>query len=129
MLAVSTIVLALLAGVGVVGHLAVSRSVAAAHRGDWTAAAKDARRARFWMPWSPQPWVALGDAQLGAGAIRAAEHSYLKAIAIDRGDWENWYALARATNGQVRLNALRRAAALYPRAGLARRPPRRRANP
>jgi hypothetical protein len=112
--------LALLGGIGVVGHLAISRSVAATHSGDWGAAANDARRARFWMPWSPQPWIALGNAQLGAGATGAAKSSFLKAISIDSGDWETWYALAKATSGRARLRALRRAAALYPQAGLIR---------
>jgi Flp pilus assembly protein TadD len=85
--------------------------------GAWRAAADDASRARTWMPWSPQPWVGLGRAELGAGSTGAARASFEKAVAMDSGDWSLWVDLARATRGAEQRHALREALALYPRAG------------
>jgi O-Antigen ligase len=105
-----------LAAVGLVGNTALSRSNVARQNGDWAAAARDARRARTWMPWSPTPWVALGRAQLGAGLLPAARANFRKAASMDPGDWENWYRLAIASRGGERRHALREAARLFPAA-------------
>jgi O-Antigen ligase len=110
------------AGVALVGNLTLSRSESALEQKHLANAAAKARRAHAWMPWSPTPWVALGRAQLAAHQLPDAQQSFHKAIAIDSGDWELWYRLATATSGRVRRHALRRAAALYPRAGLAPNP-------
>ena len=104
------------AAVGLVGNTALSRSNVARQSGDWARAARDARHAKTWMPWSPRPWVALGRAQLGAGQLPAARASFRKAISMDSGDWENWYRLASASRGETRRHALREAARLFPRA-------------
>jgi hypothetical protein len=104
------------AAVGLVGNTALSRSDVARQDGNWARAARDARRAKTWMPWSPRPWVALGRAQLGAGFGSDARASFRKAISIDRGDWELWYRLASATKGKERHHALQQAARLFPRA-------------
>ncbi len=106
------------ASVGLVGNAALSRSESAREAGDWGRAAADARRARSWMPWSPQPWVALGRAQLGAQLLRDAQNSFRKAISMDAGDWQIWYDLASATAGQAQRRALEHATALFPRSGL-----------
>jgi hypothetical protein len=104
------------AAVGLVGNTAFSRSNAARQDGNWVKAARDARRAETWMPWSPRPWVALGRAQLGAGQVASARASFLKAVSMDRGDWELWYRLATASRGKERRHALEEAARLFPRA-------------
>jgi hypothetical protein len=104
------------AAVGLVGNTALSRSNAARQDGEWAKAARDARRAKTWMPWSPEPWVALGRAELGAGLAPDARASFRKAISMDRGDWELWYRLASASRGETRRRALREAARLFPRA-------------
>ena len=108
------------AAVGLVGNTALSRSDEARQRQDWAEAARDARRAEMWMPWSPKPWEALGRAELGAGLVPAARASFRKAISMDSGDWELWYRLGSATRGGERSRALRQAARLFPRGRLLR---------
>jgi O-antigen ligase len=112
------VVAATFATTALLGNAALSRSASARARGDLPAAATDARRARFVMPWSPAPWRALGRAQLAAGFPLAARDSFRHAISMDSGDWELWYDLSRATKGPERTRALAHVAALYPHSGL-----------
>jgi O-Antigen ligase len=105
-----------LAAVGLVGNTALSRSNVARQDGDWARAARDARHAKTWMSWSPEPWVALGRAQLGAGLVSDARASFRKALSMDRGDWELWYRLASASTGKERRHALQQAVRLFPQA-------------
>jgi hypothetical protein len=111
----AAVALAGVAFVGLVGNLAASESANAARGGNWNSAASQARRAIDWTPWSAQPWRLLGEAQLGAGNVSAAERSFRKAIAKDPGDWNLYFDLARATTGRVQLAALAAAARLNPR--------------
>lgn len=104
--------------VGLLGNAAISRSEAAREEGRNADAASAARRARSLMPWSPQPWEALGRAQLTAGLPVDARRSFRKAISMDRGDWRLWYELAGATTGLAQRRALQKTVALYPRSGL-----------
>jgi hypothetical protein len=97
-----------------VGNMFLSRSTAAASSAKWTTAARDARRASTWLPWSTQPWTQLGEAQLAEGHPALARKSFDKAIAKDRGDWNLWLDLARATTGKAQQAALARAAKLNP---------------
>jgi O-antigen ligase len=110
--------LAAFAAIGLVGNSALAASSSARKSADWAAAAKDARSAHRWMPWSPQPWSALGLAQLGAGLVPEARASFANAVSLDRGDWNLWYELARASSGRARSAALRHALMLFPRSGL-----------
>jgi hypothetical protein len=99
--------------VGLRGNLAISNSTDAAARGDWGAALRSANIAASWAPWSSQSWVALGDARAGThtpGVVSAYRH----AVALDPGDWETWFAVARGASGQQRLVALNRAQRLNP---------------
>jgi hypothetical protein len=111
----------LFAGMGLFGNASLSRSESAREHGDWARAASDARHARFWMPWSPAPWAALGRAELAAGLLPEARKSFGKAVSLDRGDWQLWYELASATSGTARRGALARATALFPRSKLVSR--------
>src|SRR5207244_1482458 len=97
-----------------VGNVSLARSGSARHRGDPGAAVREARRAESWQPWSPEPALALGEAQLSAGGVPAAAASFRTAIARDRGDWEAWYQLGLATTGPARTRALHRASLLNP---------------
>jgi hypothetical protein len=106
-----------LVGVGLLGNSALGSADSALKAGAWRDAAADANRARTWMPWSPQPWVALGRAQLGVGSTAAGRASFEKAVSMDSGDWALWVDLARATRGAEQRRALGKALALYPRAG------------
>jgi hypothetical protein len=107
-------VVALLALGGLVGNLSLSSSAKAAAHGHWSAAATDAKRARFFAPWSAQPWDALGRAQIGLGQTAQAHASYIKALARDPGNAVYWVDLARLDHGQVRLQDLSRALSLDP---------------
>jgi hypothetical protein len=103
------------AGVGLLGNSALGSSNSALEAGGFHDAAVAANRARTWMPWSPQPWAALGRAQLEAGSTAAARTSFEQAVSMDSGDWTLWIDLAGATHGIEQRHALRRALALYPR--------------
>ena len=97
-----------------VGNSALAGSTSALERQDSAAAERLARRATNWAPWSSQPWQRLGEAQLAAGDIVGARRSFLRAIRLDRTDWNAWYGLAEATTGRTRRNALDEAARLNP---------------
>jgi O-antigen ligase len=119
-MAAAAVVVAVLATVGLIGNTALSRSRAALVRGSLSTAATDARRARALMPWSPQPWEALGTAELKAGLLADARKSFRKAVTLDPGDWALWSQLAAVTVGAERTHAQNEVAVLYPRSGLAR---------
>ena len=122
-LAVATVIAAAaFAIVGLLGNSALRSSVAARGDGNLEQAAADARRARVWMPWSPRPWSALGEAQLAAGLVGRARASFQKALSLDTGNWRLWYDVARATSGPARAAAIRHAVVLYPRSGLSPKP-------
>jgi O-antigen ligase len=97
-----------------VGNMFLSRSASAAAKGNWAAATHDAQRASDWLPWSTAPLDQLGQAQLGAGDATAAQASFRKAIAKDRGDWSLWFDLARASTGTAQASALATAHRLDP---------------
>jgi hypothetical protein len=106
--------LTLVSLVGLRGNLALSDSQAAAARGDWVTARRDADTAVTWAPWSSDAWVALGDARFGSrspGGVGAYRH----ALRLDDGDWATWFAVARGSRGKAASAALARARALNPR--------------
>jgi hypothetical protein len=98
-----------------VGNVSLARSGSARDRDDLGAALREARRADRWQPWSAEPPLALGQAQLAAGDLDAASASFRRAVARDRADWEAWYQLGLATTGATRDRALEEAARLNPR--------------
>jgi Flp pilus assembly protein TadD len=100
--------------VGLAGNIALAQAGNAARAGDWSAAARHARRAETWAPWSAQPWQQLGEAELGEGNLRAAVRSFNTAIDKSPGDWSIWFDLARSTGGRSQRNALDHAARLNP---------------
>ena len=111
-------VLAVFATVGLVGNNALKASTDARRAGNWERAAAQARVAHRWQPWSAEPWLDLGEAQLNSGQFAEARRSFRKAASIDSRDWRVWYDLGRASTGQARRRAFARAAALYPLSGL-----------
>jgi hypothetical protein len=114
----AAVVAASFAIVGLIGNSALNQSNSARKDQNWARAAGKARVARSWMPWSPDPWVALGRAELGAQFLPQARTSFRKAISQDGTDWEPWYYLAVASSGKARTQALAHAARLIPRANL-----------
>ena len=109
-----TLVLAAVAFVGLVGNMSLAQSAEAARAADFETAEAKARRAVTWAPWSPEPWQAIGRAQLARGDVGSAAASFRKAIAKDEGDWNLWLDLARATQGAEQQAAISRALALNP---------------
>jgi hypothetical protein len=114
-----TVAVAIVATVALIGNTALSRSRTELIHGDLAAAAADARRARAVMPWSAQPWEALGNAELRAGLLVDSRRHFRKAVSIDPGDWELWSQLAAVTTGREQARALGHVALLYPRSGRA----------
>jgi Flp pilus assembly protein TadD len=101
--------------VAAVGNGALARARTANATRDYAAAATDARTAKSWMPWSPDPLKALGEAQLRQGDVAAAEASFRKAVAVDERDWQAWLDLAATVVGRERTAAVAHARTLYPR--------------
>jgi hypothetical protein len=89
------------------GNAKLAAAQDAARRGDFTRAAAAARAARRWMPYSPQPWLVLGD-------VTHDVHAYRRATELDPADWLLWQRLAGAADGQLRRLAETKAAQLNP---------------
>jgi O-antigen ligase/polysaccharide polymerase Wzy-like membrane protein len=100
--------------VGLLGNSALAHGRSAIDDGDAARAIEQADRARQLMPWSPDPWLVKGEAQLLDGDARGAVQSFRKAIDADPRDWRGWHDLAVASRGRDRARAIRRALALYP---------------
>ena len=97
-----------------VGNTAQTAASHALDDGRLAAAARDARRADDWQPWSTQPQLLLGESQLAAGDVETAARTFTSLTRRDPGDWELWYQLALATTGATRHDARARAIALNP---------------
>ena len=104
-----------LSATGLVGNTTLASARDALHHGQDQTAISRADAARGWMPWSLEPWLVRGEAQLGAGDVASARASFERAISIDRNEWRGWLDLAAVTQGRERTQALRRARSLYPR--------------
>jgi hypothetical protein len=92
------------------GNARLAAAQDAARRGDFGVAAAEARAARRWMPYSPLPWLVLGDVTHDAGAYR-------RAAELDPADWLLWQRLAGVADGRLRRLAEAKAAQLNPLAG------------
>ena len=101
--------------VGHIGNSYVARSADALARGDGAGAARAARTARRWLPWSYEPWQRLGEAQLASGNLGDASVSFDRAIERDHTNWALWYERALASTGPARRRALATASRLNPR--------------
>jgi hypothetical protein len=107
-------------GLGLLGNVALRTSVDAANAGNWKTAESEARSAKRWAPWSPDPWRWLAEAQRARGDLAGARVNLRKAISKDTKNWIFWYELAVVSKGRAQRDAIARAAALNPRdAGVA----------
>jgi O-Antigen ligase len=113
-LVVAVLALSAFAFVGLMGNNAIAASEDAVDNGNWSEAAAEARKAMDWMPWSPQPWEALAEAQLGTNDLDGARESFRRAIEKDERDWSLWFDLALLSEGAERDRALARAHELNP---------------
>jgi Flp pilus assembly protein TadD len=100
--------------VGLIGNSALAASKEAVAAGDWRNAETEARKARQWMPWSPDPWRQLAEAQIGADDPAGARQSLRQAIAKDSKDWSLWLDYGLLSRGEERRRALARAVELNP---------------
>jgi hypothetical protein len=110
----TTLLVMVVAFVGLVGNMSLAQASTAAGKGNWATSAKDAKRAHTWAPWSSEPYRLLGEAQLGQGDTKSAVATFNKAIAKSPSDWNLWFDLARATTGNAQRDALRHAKQLNP---------------
>jgi hypothetical protein len=109
-----TLVIVVVAFIGLVGSMSLAQASTAAGNGKWAASARDARRAHTWAPWSSAPYRLLGEAQLGAGDTKAAIASFNQALGKSPDDWNVWFDMARATTGRPQAQALAHATQLDP---------------
>ena len=108
----ASLLLAVLAFVGVVGSSALAASDRALTKGDYAKAASQARKASKWWRWSPDPWRELGDIAVARNDSEAARAYYRKAIAKDDTDWKLWYDLSTVSDGAESNRALAQAVRL-----------------
>ena len=97
-----------------VGNAELSSATNALQAGNWLKAESKARAASHWMPWSSEPWRAIGESQLARQQFANARRSLDKAIAKDPNNWHLWLDLASASKGKPRAHALDRARRLNP---------------
>jgi hypothetical protein len=93
------------------GNSRLSAAQDAARRGDFAAAQAAARAALRWQPYSPQPWLVIGDVTHHADAYRHA-------VALDPANWLLWQRLAGVEQGRLRRLAEAKAAQLNPLGGV-----------
>jgi tetratricopeptide (TPR) repeat protein len=103
--------LAAFALVGQVGNTALAASERAT---DPETAQTQARKAIRWAPWSAKAIEQLGEAQFEAGNAKAARATFRRALAKNPEDWDLWFDLAVASEGQELRRAVARAHALNP---------------
>lgn len=99
---------------GLIGNSALSASDSARQDLNLAKAESQARKARRLMPWSSEPWTALGSAQYAQHDVREARVSFRRAVEKDTGDWTLWLNLAAVAKGKERKDALAHARRLNP---------------
>ena len=97
-----------------VGNRAQAASAEAFADRDFEKAVAEAKTAERLAPWSVEPVILLGRAQVGAGDRRSARETFRRAASIEPEHWRVWLELAAVSRGAEREAALRRARALNP---------------
>jgi tetratricopeptide (TPR) repeat protein len=113
-LASMSVLLALVAGVGLIGNSALDRMADKLEDGDASAARAQAEKAERWAPWSSEPLYWLGYLDQVQGDRTGARGHYRDAVDRDPNVWELWLTLAQVSRGEERRHALERAAELNP---------------
>jgi hypothetical protein len=106
--------LALVAGIGLMGNQQLLDSYSAAQRGDFRAAEQHASDAARWQPWSFLPWMQMGDARWALGDVDGARNAYRTAAAREPGRMEPALALAEISSGTAQQRAVQRVKLLNP---------------
>lgn len=97
-----------------VGNSAARSAQQALDAGDAGSAGARAHRAISWQPWTSDPRLLLGQAQLAAGDVTTAARTLARVTRDDPGNADAWYQLALASTGARRNLALKRAIFLDP---------------
>ena len=100
------VVVGVLAVLGLVANRALSDGASALGRADTAAALADAHQASRFAPWSDNPSLLAGQAQLAVKHAAAAAASFRAATRKEPFDWQAWQWLARATTGPEHVHAL-----------------------
>ena len=108
----ASLLLAVVAFVGVVGASALAASDRALEKGRYGEASSQARKASRWWRWSPDPWRQLGDVAVAQDDSTVARGYYRNAISKDDTDWKLWYDLSTTTSGAESNHALAEAVRL-----------------
>jgi len=106
--------LAVVAGVGLVGNQQLLDSYSAANRGDFRAAEQHASDAARWQPWSFLPWMQMGNARWALGDVDGAHSAYQTAASKEPERMEPELALAEISSGAAQQRAVQRVKLLNP---------------
>ncbi len=115
-----TLVVGVVALLGLLGNRALARSAASFEKADFAGAVAAANDARRWAPWSAEPWEQLGAIRIVQGDRAGAVAAYREAAAKDPKNSAPWVKLFALTKGAARRHALARLDALNPGAAAAR---------
>ena len=96
------------------GNDALHHAVKSLQSNSWAQAARSARTASRWQPWSAEPYDLLGQAELASGQRNAAARSFRHALRLDDNRWQTWYELARIGTPEERQAALEHILILNP---------------
>jgi hypothetical protein len=108
------LVLATLNAAALAGSNSLHQAVKNLQSRQWTTAARSARNAARWQPWSAEPYDLLGQAQLAQGQNNAAANDFRHALQLDNQRWQTWYELGRISNRQQQHIALKHILQLNP---------------
>jgi hypothetical protein len=108
-------VAAALAALGLAASHALSAGASALAADNPKAALADAATAKTYAPWSDQPYIIAGRAQLQQGHRAAAQASFQSAVRHEPSDWVARELLMQSSLGQQRVAARNKLIALDPR--------------
>jgi O-antigen ligase len=110
----AAVLLGLLSLGALAGNAALGAASAALDADNPARAARDARWAKWLVPWSAEPWRLHGEALLSEGDVDGARRDFQTALRKDPSDWDSWVDLSLVTHGKARKQAAEQAARLNP---------------
>ncbi|HUZ02865.1 MAG TPA: O-antigen ligase family protein [Thermomicrobiaceae bacterium] len=90
----------------IAARLPLNRLDTALARQEWANATHDAHQAARLAPWSSEPYLKLGEAELAYGLTPEAHDAFRSAVDRDGNNWVAWWDLAQASRGGERTDAL-----------------------
>ncbi len=110
----ASVVVALIAIVGLIGNRALAEATRQVTMGEFEEGRDAGRIAVRWAPWSAQAQRQLGFAEAGLGHKEQGRERLAKAAKMSPGDWCTWYGIGILSSGSHRRSAFVRAATLNP---------------